>query len=136
MDEYLIQNANFDRLLKEYHSFGSLVIAFDFDNTIYDFHKKGHSYPRVIQLLRDLKSIGCELICFTANDDYDLIRTYCKEQNIPLDKINENPSFFKGTCGKIYFNALLDDRAGLIQTYNELSSLVRIIKSITINVQN
>ena len=48
MDEYLIPNSSFLRLYKEYKQYGSLVIAYDFDNTVYDFHQKGNTYWNVI----------------------------------------------------------------------------------------
>ena len=69
MDEYLIPNAAFKRLLNDYNKHGSLVIAFDFDNTVYDFHNKGESYIKVIELLRRLDNINCEIVCWTARDD-------------------------------------------------------------------
>lgn len=128
MDEYLIPNSSFLRLYNEYQKYGKLVIAYDFDNTIYDFHKKGNSYFQVMELLKELKRIGCICICFTANEDEEFIRDYCKTWNIPLDKLNENPDFFQSNSKKIYFNALLDDRAGLQQVYQELTLLVNIIK--------
>ena len=127
-DEYLVANASFLRLLKEYNEHKSLVIAYDFDNTIYDFHNKGVSYQNVIELLRELKRINCICICFTANEDTEFVKNYCKINAIPLDKLNENPDFFKSKSNKIYFNALLDDRAGLIQVYTELNLLIKLIK--------
>ena len=70
MDQYLRVNSSYERLKSEYDKYGSIVVAFDFDNTVYDFfHKEGHTYDDVIQLLRNLKSIGCYLICFTASED-------------------------------------------------------------------
>ena len=128
MDEYLVPNNSFLRLWNEYKKYGTLVIAYDFDNTIYDFHKKGNTYIQVIELLRQLKSIGCILICFTANEDNIFIESYCKLYNIPLDKLNESPDFFKSNSKKIYFNDLLDDRAGLQQVYQELNLLIQLIK--------
>lgn len=124
MDEYLIPNSSFLRLYKEYKQYGSLVIAYDFDNTVYDFHQKGNTYWNVIVLLRQLKELGCICICFTANQDEEFVRKYCLEKRIPLDKLNENPDFFKSTSKKIYYNVLLDDRAGLQQTYQELQLLI------------
>ena len=131
MDEYLVPVAAFERLLNEYKRYGSIVVAYDFDNTVYDFHKKGATYDNVIQLLRNLKEINCTIICFTANEDSDFVKGYCAANNIPLDLLNENPAFFKSTSKKIYFNALLDDRAGLIQVFNELTQLYNQVKSKT-----
>lgn len=129
MDQYLRPESSLIRLMNEYELHKSLVIAFDFDNTVYDFHGAGYTYSDVIKLLIDLKEIGCYLICFTANEDRDFIAKYLEAKGIPVDAINVNPPFFKGTAGKIYFNALLDDRAGLEQVYNELTILVNRVKS-------
>lgn len=129
MDEYLIPNNSFLRLYKEYKQYKSLVIAYDFDNTVYDFHKKGKAYTQVIWLLQKLKSMNCICICFTANEDEQFIRDYCKLWNIPLDKLNENPDFFKSESKKIYYNAFLDDRAGLQQVFQELTLLVNLIEN-------
>jgi predicted HAD superfamily phosphohydrolase YqeG len=127
-DEYLVLNSSFLRLKKEYEEYGSLVIAFDFDNTVFDFHKKGETYEQVIDLLKKLKEAGCYLIVFTANEDTRFITRYLLENQIPFDSINENPPFFKSKATKIYFNALLDDRAGLVQVYQELSLLLTLIQ--------
>lgn len=129
MDEYLKPQASLCRLISEYQAYNSLVVAFDFDSTVYDFHKKGETYEMVINLIKDLKSIGCYLICFTANSDRKFISEYLKSKDIPFDSINENPPFFKCNERKIYYNVLLDDRSGLIQTYSELRSLITKIKT-------
>lgn len=128
MDEYLKPNSSFLRLYDEYKQYGSLVIAYDFDNTVYDFHKKGETYENMIQLLKELKLAGCYMICFTANSDSTFIYEYLYARDIPIDSLNGNPPFFKSDERKIYFNALLDDRAGLSQVYNELTLLLTLIK--------
>ena len=69
MDFYLNTKNTYQRLLREYTEHRSLVVAYDFDNTVYDFHKNGWQFEKVIQLLKDLKSVGCYLIIFTANED-------------------------------------------------------------------
>ncbi len=128
MDFYLNHNNALERLIREYKNYKSLVIAYDFDNTVYDYHGNGWQFEAVIELLHALKAIGCYLIIFTANEDITFVESYCKEQNIPFDVINEQPPFYKSKSRKIYYNALLDDRAGLRQTYDLLTQLVCIIK--------
>jgi len=128
MDYYLNTENTFNRLLKEYKEHKSLVVAYDFDNTVYDFHQEGHEYKDVIGLLRQLKGIGCYLIVFTANEDIDFIKKYCHENQIPFDSVNENPSFFTSKARKIYYNILLDDRAGLKEAYDSLTRLIKTIK--------
>ena len=63
MDFYLNAENSFNRLLEEYNQHQSIVVAFDFYDTVYDFHKKGRFYNDVIELLKKLKSINCYLIC-------------------------------------------------------------------------
>lgn len=123
-DEYLDYNTSYLRLENEYYKYGSLYIGFDFDNTVYDFHQKGSTYNDVIELLRDLKEIGCKLICWTACKDIDFPKKFMLENNIPFDSINEGGIPLEGiNSPKLMFSALLDDRAGLIQVYKELRSL-------------
>lgn len=91
MDFYLNPSNSSARLIEEYQKYGSIVIAYDFDDTVYDFHKKGRIYTKVIKLLIDLKSINCFLICWTGQEDTDFVKSYLTENNIPFDTINENP---------------------------------------------
>jgi len=129
MDYYLNPENNLNRLVEEYKQHGSLVVAFDFDDTVYDFHKKGRNYPKVIELLRNLKATNNYLICWTGQEDNAFVANYLNENQIPFDAINENPPFRQSTSRKIYANVYIDDRAGLIQTCNELNKLLEIIKS-------
>ena len=129
IDEYLIPNASFLRLYDEYKKYGKLVVAYDFDNTVYDFHKKGNTYTQVIELLQSLSAARCYMICFTANSDKVFIESYLRQYYIPFDSVNENPPFFKCEERKIYYNVLLDDRAGLVQVYQELTLLLKLINS-------
>lgn len=133
MDFYLDTQNSANRLLEEYERYKTIALAFDFDDTVYDFHKKGRTYDQVIELLRKLKSINCYLICWTGQTDLSFVESYLKENNIPFDAINENPPFYQSTSRKIYANAYLDDRAGLKQTYEELTTLIKIIKNENIN---
>lgn len=130
MDEYLEEDKSYERLLFEYKKYGSLVIGYDFDNTVFDFHKKGNTYNQVIKLLQDLTEIGCICVCWTASPDELFIRNYCHINKIPLHYFNKSPIDLGWDSKKPYFNALLDDRAGLIQVYNELSKLVKEIKNV------
>ncbi len=128
MDYYLNTQNTYNRLYQEYNKYGSLVVAFDFDNTVFDYHNKGWSFDKMVNLLQQLKQIGCYLIIFTANEDEVFVRTYCQENNIPFDGINENPPFYKSESRKIYYNILLDDRAGLKESYTVLRKLIKNIK--------
>ncbi|GAB6989570.1 hypothetical protein [Paenibacillus pini] len=131
MDQYLDDNKAVERLLKEWLKYDKIVVAYDFDNTVYDFHHEGYTYDDVTCLLREADQLGAHLIVFTASpvSNYPFIEEYLKVNNIPFHSINENPSFIPIEEGrKIYFNILLDDRAGLSSAYEILKKVVNTIK--------
>jgi hypothetical protein len=112
------------RLLQIHEEHGGLTVAVDFDNTLFDFHHEKEKHVRgeydfseIYSLLLRLRHAGCYIIIWTANEDDEFIKRFCAERNIPYDAINENPPFFKSECRKIYYNVLLDDAAGLRETY-------------------
>lgn len=127
-DEYLEPGASLDRLIIEYDKYDSLTIGVDFDGTVHDYHKTGVSYENVKQLLRDLKSIGCKIICWTAYQHHDYVENFFKEHDIPCDGINTEGIPLPWESRKPFFSALLDDRAGLLQVYQELKILVELVK--------
>jgi len=131
MDEYLVEGASAKRLYDEYTKYGSLCIGFDFDGTVYDYHKTGAKYDQVIQLLRDLKQLNCKLICWTAQSDLIFVEEFLIDNNIPFDGINTDGINLGWKSRKPFFSALLDDRAGLKQVYDDLSWLVNMIKEIS-----
>jgi hypothetical protein len=128
MDEFLVPFANFKRLYEEFKRYGSLAIGVDFDNTIYDFHKKGYKYETVINLCIRAVDLGMKVHIFTANPDHELVERYCAEKGIQIEGIN--------TCGvklgwdsrKPFYSLLLDDRAGLISAVEDLDRLVSILE--------
>jgi hypothetical protein len=56
IDPYLGDSACILRLVAEYRQHNSVVVAYDFDDTVYDFHKKGRQYTRVVEILRRAKA--------------------------------------------------------------------------------
>lgn len=129
MHPFLNRSACVHRLVDEYRRYGYLVIAFDFDNTIYDYHGKGHDYSEMINLLKQAKGLNCYLIVFTAEQNTSKVVDFLHSESIPFDSINENPPFFKSESRKIYFNILLDDRAGLQEAYEQIKDTFHIIKN-------
>lgn len=128
MDEFLIPYANFKRLYEEYKKYGSISIGLDFDNTVFDYHKKGYSYDTVIGLIIRAQALGMKIHIFTANPDHKLVETYCHEKGIHIQGIN--------TCGvklgwesrKPFYSLLLDDRAGLISAVEDLERLINVLE--------
>jgi hypothetical protein len=127
-DEFLQEGKSGTRLINEYEKYGSLTIGFDFDGTVYDYHETGATYEQVRQLLRDLKKINCKLICWTAQKDLPFVELFLNANNIPFDGINTNGIDLGWDSRKPFFSALLDDRAGLLQVYEELCDVVYFAK--------
>jgi hypothetical protein len=129
-DPYLDDSVAIERLYSEWKKYGKIFLALDFDDTIYDFHKKGYKYEKVIELVKACQKQGCYIIIFTGSEleKYPFIRSYCEEIGLHIDKINENAIPMNiGNNGKIYYNILLDDRAGLSSSYFILSSVLKML---------
>ena len=130
MDFYLNENNCTQRLIDEYKKYGKLIVAYDFDNTVYDFHSKGYRFDNVIDLIRECRKLGFYLIVYTCSkeDRYKLIKDYLVSHNIPFNSINENSPEINFAHGKLYYNILLDDRAGLTSAYKSLKECIEYIK--------
>ncbi len=117
--------AALERLKEEIKKYGKIFIAFDFDNTIFDYHNSGEDNSSVIELLRRCSDLGHKLILFTATSDnerLEFMKLYCKHYGIKITYINENPEVPGGV--KPYYNILLDDRAGLEESYRILNKAI------------
>jgi uncharacterized protein (DUF427 family) len=75
------------------------------------------------------------LTVFTScNDDrFPEIKKYLTDHNIPFDSINETPDFIPYKGRKVYYNILLDDRAGLSAAYGILNNLIYSIRGRRVN---
>jgi hypothetical protein len=126
-DPYTDTEVCIRRLVDQHARTPRLILAVDFDDTIFDFHKKGHQYDRAITAVRAAQNAGFYIIIFTASrpDRYDFIRSHCESIDIFPDTINRNAieSPF-GNEGKIFYNIFLDDRAGLGQSLDILEGLL------------
>jgi len=134
MDKYLIENSAYERLWAEYNKYGSLIVAVDYDDTLFNFHGTDSSYEMVKQLVRDLHSIGCKIIIWTGSENINDIYVYLREQRIPWNLINENLQVNgKWASGKdsrkVYANVYIDDRGGLKQVYEDLTKLIKEVKN-------
>lgn len=126
-DPYLAVDACIQRLMDEYRKHPKLIIACDYDDTVFDFNQRGQTHQKVIDVLRRCNRVGFYVVLFTASDPsrFDEMKAYLAEQSVIVDAVNENPIVLKfGNHRKIYFNILLDDRAGLGQALETLSSVL------------
>lgn len=113
------------RLLEEYKKYGKLIVAFDYDNTIFDYHNNGGDYSCVIELLKRCARLGFELVLFTC--DEDISESHRKSTIVydmlglaPDGELQINQSSVLPKSYKPYYNILLDDRAGLEESYEIL----------------
>lgn len=120
------------RLLEEYKKYGKLIVAFDFDNTIFDYHNTGGDYSCVINLLRRCTMLGFEMILLSTEENENKIiekQVECVQMRIG-NLINDMiiPPFTSSrlfpNSRKPYYNILLDDRAGLEESYEILKYVV------------
>lgn len=130
-DPYMNTELCIKRLVENWKSHNGIIIAFDFDNTIFDFYKKGYTYSKVIQLLKDCKKMGCTLILSTCCDEskFDFMRQICEKEGVQIDYINQSPPYIPYSGNKVYYNILLDDRAGLSAAYEILYETKERIKN-------
>jgi len=132
-NSYLSNVKAVDRLMREWHVHQSLIIGFDFDGTIYDYHNEGLFTAPVISLLQRCSNLGFTMCLFsltTKDAKMSMAQKvqYCKDMGINVSYVNDSPVLrdqYPNT--KPYFNILLDDRAGLrsayyvlLETLNEL----------------
>ena len=129
-DRYLDDKECIDRLMNEWRTHGSIILCYDYDNCVFDFHNRGDKFDKVIALIRKAKELGCTVIVFTSCDEsrFEEIKKYLRDNNIPFDGINENAKTIPYTGRKLYYNILLDDRAGLSASYAQLKEVLLLIE--------
>jgi len=122
-DRYLHYSESLKRLKEEYIQYDTLYIAFDFDNTVFDYHQVGDTFSKVESVLRLAKNKGMTLILFTANEGKKLDHAiaYCTNKGYKPDYINESPVM---RTRKPFYNLLLDDRSGLGESVRLLEEIV------------
>lgn len=127
---FLNQQNTKARLLEECMKYNGLIVAFDFDNTIFDTHNNGYDLSEVIKLLRECcKLEGFTMVLFTVEFEQEKLekkKKYCEEIGIRVDYINESPILTGAK--KPYYNILLDDRAGLLEAFDNLRFVVECMK--------
>lgn len=118
-------NSAIFRLIKEYEKHKSLIIAVDFDNTIYDTHNQGLNLQPTIELIKQVYALGFEVYCFTANNDYTLIRhIWARDLGIQNIKINESSLDKQFDSRKPFYSLLIDDRAGMSNSLDLLTTML------------
>ena len=117
------------QLLKQYNQHGKLLIAFDFDDTVFPLNVGAVDVKPVHKVLQKAKAQGHTLIMFTCRHEPTEPLAYCHSNNIAVDYFNTSPVLTKEVgLGKIYYNVLLDDKAGLEQAIYTLNQVLDYIE--------
>jgi len=128
MNCFIDQNMVLDRLCNDFDKHGKLIVAVDFDNTLYDYHGIGLDCSWVIDIVKFLHEQElADIIIWTAraDNDLDFVKSFCQENGIPYSKINEESDHSPTrNTKKPYYNILLDDRAGLFSAYQTLDNFI------------
>lgn len=123
-------NSCVDRLVNDWKQHGKIIIAVDYDDTLspWKMHRKDDiANLGVTRILHACCNTGAYIVCFTAcnKDRYPEIEQRFKTLRLPLDAINRNPinlPYGQDDGSKIFYNILLDDRAGLSQSLSILET--------------
>ena len=127
---FFLDDDNFyNRLEYFYEKYGKIILAFDFDDTVYDCRKFGRDYSEIINLIQAMRKYAY-LIVFTSRpeSEYHIVETYLKENDIPYDVINDDApqTPIERRCRKVYYHILLDDKAGLLTSYKALKKFIEV----------
>ena len=119
-----------DKLYNVYKQHKNIIIAVDFDDTIYDWKNSGYDTQYVIDLVkRVINEAGGKVILFTCRVDemLDFAVQFCADNGIPLYGINANPDF-PPTTAKPFYNVFLEDKASLEATCISIEAFLKWIK--------
>lgn len=117
--KFLNTEDSVDRLCNVYAKHGNIIVATDFDDTVYPFHSKD-DFSYILELLKRCSQLGFPIVVYTSAipERYAFMVDYLNSHHIRVSGINRNVSedipYGKGGA-KIYYNILLDDKAGLGQ---------------------
>jgi len=131
VNPYFSTDVCVERLSREWRKHKKLIVAVDYDDTVFDYHDFGHKHQAVEGILKECQDLGFYIVVFTASDPsrHDGMIKALAERGINVSAVNTNPiSLPFGNWGKIYYNILLDDRAGLGQSFEILRKTINIIK--------
>ncbi len=95
-----------------------LIYAVDFDGTLCvdRYPEIGEPRPGVIEFIKAEQARGAKLILWTCRggEQLEAAVTWCKEQGIKFDTVNENLpehiALYNNDCRKVYADRYIDDR--------------------------
>lgn len=99
-----------EKMIRNYNTYGNLVIGIDFDFTLNDPVTKG-TYKDMIDLIQQLNYHNFKICIWTANEDREYVESIWSRYNLNWHYYNYSP--INPNVIKPHFNILLDDSAGL-----------------------
>lgn len=116
-----------DKITRVYDTHRNIIIAVDFDDTIYDYSGQGFDTDYVVNLLKIAKEkLNAKLILFTCRED-DLLSDameYCYDAGLEIDAVNTSLENYTYQSRKPFYNMLLDDKACLPECCAALEALI------------
>lgn len=129
-DTYMNIDTCANRLYNEYKEYGNLIIAFDFDETVYS-EDGPETHAQMIELLQACGKLGFELIVYTCRpeNEWDFVKDYLYSNEIPFHGINveSKTTTFPKSKEKIFYNIFFEDRAGLKSAYESMVRCISLI---------
>ena len=122
----------YETLKAAYEKHNRIIIAVDLDDTVRPYLKPAEECERIAELVRRAKrTLNPYFIIYTANKDQKYNVEWLNDNYIPWDSINEYPEYpyfnkfrnYSLPKSKLYYNLLLDDKAGLKEAAAALEML-------------
>lgn len=116
----------FEKMIRNYNKFGSLVIGVDFDFTLTDPVTK-ETYLDMVELIKRMNSQSFKLCIWTANSDREYVEKTWNDHDLRWHYYNYSP--INPSAIKPHFNILLDDSAGLNESIDLVERIMDYIEA-------
>lgn len=107
-----------DKLKGVHEQYGKIIVAFDFDDTLYAYGMYGDeaAISKAQSLVYRCLETGQTLLLFTCREGnlLDEALFFCEQNGMFFEHVNENP-LQTFTSRKPFFNILIDDKAGIYE---------------------
>jgi hypothetical protein len=110
-----------------YRKHYSIIIAVDFDDTIYNYSGQDFDVDYVIDLIKQCQlELGAKVILFTCreNELLEAALKYCSEKDLYIDRANTSLENYEYPSRKPFYNILLDDKACLPEACAALETVL------------
>ncbi len=112
-------------LRKAYEEHGSIIIGFDYDDTVYPHSVSDWALRPVRSVLQRAKKQGHALVLTTNNKDIKKCLEFCEKYEITPHAINTNVVKAFEKQSKVYANIYLDDKSLLFETLKVLNAFLK-----------